>query len=85
MTHSRFAFYLVPPYPTARDIAEIHSLLEKQFGFKAAPETNGVYCQRYLHCRAALLTNAPGAGLGCCAAGVGPGPIDKDHIDTGLG
>ena len=36
MITSRFAFYLVPPYPIARDIAEIHSLLEKQFGFKAA-------------------------------------------------
>jgi 2'-5' RNA ligase len=33
---SRFAFYLVPPYPIARDLAEIHGMLEKQFGFKAA-------------------------------------------------
>ena len=33
---SRFAFYLVPPYQIARDIAEIHSMLEKQFGFSAA-------------------------------------------------
>jgi len=33
---SRFAFYLVPPYQIARDIAEIHSILEKQFGFTAA-------------------------------------------------
>jgi 2'-5' RNA ligase len=36
MTKSRFALYLVPPYPIARDIAEIHAMLEKQFGFKAA-------------------------------------------------
>jgi len=32
---TRFAFYLVPPYPIARDLAEIHTLLEKQYGFKA--------------------------------------------------
>ncbi len=35
-TQSRFAFYLVPPYPIARDVAEIHAMLEKQLGFKAA-------------------------------------------------
>jgi 2'-5' RNA ligase len=33
---SRFAVYLVPPYPIARDIAEIHRMLRKQFGFSAA-------------------------------------------------
>ena len=33
---SRFAFYLVPPYKIARDITEIHALLEKQFGYSAA-------------------------------------------------
>jgi len=36
MTSSRFGFYLLPPYPIARDITEIHALLQKQFGFKAA-------------------------------------------------
>jgi 2'-5' RNA ligase len=34
--HSRYAFYLIPPYPIARDIAEIHTMLEKQYGFYAA-------------------------------------------------
>ena len=33
---SRYAVYLIPPYPISRDVAEIHALLEKQFGFKAA-------------------------------------------------
>jgi len=33
---SRFAFYLIPPYQTSKHIAEIHSLLEKQFGISAA-------------------------------------------------
>jgi 2'-5' RNA ligase len=36
MSNSRFGFYLLPPYPIARDIAQIHHMLEKQFGFKAA-------------------------------------------------
>lgn len=35
-TSSRFAVYLIPPYPISRDVAEIHALLGKQFGFKAA-------------------------------------------------
>ena len=33
---SRFAFYLIPPYQIAKDIAEIHSLLKKQYRFSAA-------------------------------------------------
>jgi len=33
---SRFAFYLIPPYQIAKDIAEIHSLLKKQYGVSAA-------------------------------------------------
>ena len=33
---SRFAVYLIPPYRVARDIAEIHYMLRKQFGFAAA-------------------------------------------------
>jgi 2'-5' RNA ligase len=33
---SRFAFYLVPPYQVSRDLAEIHAMLEKQYGFSAA-------------------------------------------------
>jgi len=33
---SRFAVYLIPPYRVARDVAEIHRLLRKQFGFIAA-------------------------------------------------
>lgn len=33
---SLFAFYLIPPYQIAKDIAEIHSLLKKQYGFSAA-------------------------------------------------
>ena len=32
----RYAVYLIPPYPVARDVAEIHHLLYKQFGFVAA-------------------------------------------------
>lgn len=33
---SRYAVYLVPPYSISRDVTEIHTLLEKQFGLKAA-------------------------------------------------
>ena len=33
---SRFAFYLIPPYQIAKDIADIHSLLKKQYRFSAA-------------------------------------------------
>ncbi|MEA3326351.1 MAG: 2'-5' RNA ligase family protein [Chloroflexota bacterium] len=33
---SRFAFFLVPPYHIAKDIAEIHSMLKKQYGLSAA-------------------------------------------------
>jgi 2'-5' RNA ligase len=36
MTESRFAFYLIPPYQVARDVAEIHTILRKQFGLVAA-------------------------------------------------
>lgn len=36
MTKSRFALYLVPPYPVARDVAEIHAMLRKQFGLVVA-------------------------------------------------
>ncbi|NOZ72597.1 MAG: 2'-5' RNA ligase family protein [Chloroflexi bacterium] len=36
MTSSRYAVYLIPPYPISRDIAEIQALLAKQFGLKAA-------------------------------------------------
>ena len=36
MTNSRYGFYLLPPYRIAREIAEIHTMLEKQYGFKAA-------------------------------------------------
>ena len=36
MSESRFGFYLLPPYPIAHEIAQIHSMLEKQFGFIAA-------------------------------------------------
>ena len=32
----RYALYLIPPYPISRQVAEIHHLLEKQFGLKAA-------------------------------------------------
>jgi len=32
----RYAVYLIPPYPVSRQVAEIHRLLEKQFGLKAA-------------------------------------------------
>ena len=35
-TESRFAVYLVPPYRIARSVAEVHSMLRKQFGFVAA-------------------------------------------------
>lgn len=34
--NSRFALYLVPPYPIAMQIVEIHTMLRKQFGFSAA-------------------------------------------------
>jgi hypothetical protein len=33
---SRFAVYLIPPYKIARDVAEIHWILCKQFGLTAA-------------------------------------------------
>ena len=32
----RFAVYLIPPYVVARAVAEIHDMLQKQFGFVAA-------------------------------------------------
>ena len=32
----RYAFYLIPPYAISRQVAEIHHLLEKQFGLRAA-------------------------------------------------
>ncbi len=37
-TNSRFAVYLIPPYKIARDVAEIHRMLRKQFGFIAADQ-----------------------------------------------
>ena len=33
---SRFALYLIPPYDVAEPIASVHSMLYRQFGFKAA-------------------------------------------------
>jgi 2'-5' RNA ligase len=33
---SRFALYLIPPYDVAEPIASVHSMLCKQYGFKAA-------------------------------------------------
>ena len=36
MTDSRFAVYLIPPYPLSKGISEAHYLLHKQFGFSAA-------------------------------------------------
>jgi len=33
---SRFAFYLTPPYQIAKDIAEIQSMLKKQYSYSAA-------------------------------------------------
>ena len=36
MTDSRFAVYLIPPYPLSKGISEVHYLLSKQFGFAAA-------------------------------------------------
>ena len=36
MTDSRFAVYLIPPYQLSKEVAEIHALLRKQFGFAAA-------------------------------------------------
>ncbi|MBC7249715.1 MAG: 2'-5' RNA ligase family protein [Anaerolineae bacterium] len=38
LTRSRFAVYLIPPYKIARDVAEIHYMLRKQFGFIAADQ-----------------------------------------------
>jgi len=35
---SRFAVYLIPPYPIARAVAEVHQMLRKQFGFIAADQ-----------------------------------------------
>jgi 2'-5' RNA ligase len=32
----RFAVYLIPPYPVARAVVEVHRMLRKQFGFTAA-------------------------------------------------
>ena len=32
----RYAVYLIPPYPVARPVVEIHHMLRKQFGFVAA-------------------------------------------------
>ena len=43
MTDSRFAVYLIPPYPLTRNVAEIHYLLRKQFGFTAADRFS-VHC-----------------------------------------
>ncbi len=36
MTDSRFAVYLIPPYQLSKEVAEVHHLLRKQFGFAAA-------------------------------------------------
>ncbi len=36
MCDSRFAVYLIPPYQLTRKVAEVHALLNKQFGFAAA-------------------------------------------------
>lgn len=36
VTDSRFAVYLIPPFPLSQQVAEIHLLLQKQFGFQAA-------------------------------------------------
>jgi 2'-5' RNA ligase len=36
MSNARYALYLIPPYPVARTVAEIHGLLQKQFGLQAA-------------------------------------------------
>jgi pimeloyl-ACP methyl ester carboxylesterase len=35
-TPYRYAVYLIPPYTISRQVAEVHQLLEKQFGLKAA-------------------------------------------------
>lgn len=32
----RYAVYLIPPYEVAQRVADVHSMLEKQFGFTAA-------------------------------------------------
>ncbi len=37
-TDARFAVYLIPPYKIARDVAEIHHMLRKQFGFIEADQ-----------------------------------------------
>jgi len=36
MSDSRFALYLIPPYQLSKQVAEIHTMLRKQFGFAAA-------------------------------------------------
>jgi 2'-5' RNA ligase len=36
MKDSRFAVYLIPPYPISKKVSEVHYLLRKQFGFAAA-------------------------------------------------
>ena len=36
MTNSRFAVYLIPPYQLSKEVAGVHYLLRKQFGFAAA-------------------------------------------------
>ena len=36
MSSYRYAVYLIPPYAVSRQVAEIHRLLQKQFGLKAA-------------------------------------------------
>lgn len=36
MMDSRFALYLIPPYDVAEPIANMHSMLCKQYGFRAA-------------------------------------------------
>lgn len=43
MTDSRFAVYLIPPYQLSKEVAEVHALLRKQFGFAAA-ERFPVHC-----------------------------------------
>lgn len=35
---SRFALYLIPPYQVARQVADVHTILRKQFGFIAADQ-----------------------------------------------
>ena len=43
MNDSRFAVYLIPPYPLTRNVAEVHHLLRKQFGFTAGDRFS-VHC-----------------------------------------